>query len=127
MTWDGSGDVDLHVFEPNGTHVYYSSLQGNSGYLDYDNTVAYGPEHYYATCDSSILSTGAYLIGINNYDQATGRIATVQIATAAEGEIYSRNLGVGPERGSSGDDSPIIFVTVMVTEDEQGKFKASIE
>lgn len=40
LTWDGSGDVDLHTYEPDGSHVYYSGMTGNSGYLDVDNTVA---------------------------------------------------------------------------------------
>ena len=126
LTWDGSGDVDLHVFEPSGSHVYYSATQGGSGYLDVDNTSGFGPEHYYATCEAERLVTGSYRIGINNYRGATGRIATVQVATAAGGEIFSRQLGVGSERGSSGNSSPTSVVTVTVSKDENGKFKTTV-
>lgn len=126
LTWDGTGDVDLHTFEPT-SHVYYSSRQGVSGYLDVDNTASNGPEHYYATCDASILQTGTYSIGINNYSRATGRTASVQVATAAEGEIFSTSLGVGAERGSSGNSSPIPVVSVIVSKDAQGKFKAIVQ
>lgn len=127
LTWDGSGDVDLHTYEPNGDHVYYASLQGGSGYLDYDNVNSYGPEHYYASCDSNSLVTGDYHIGINNYARATGRIATVQVATADDGEIFTTQLGVGSERGSSGDNSPIPVVTVNVSEDENGIYQVTVQ
>lgn len=59
LTWGQSdSDVDLHIQEPtvNGTpgrHIYYNN-KGNTGtnpYLDFDNTMGYGPEHYYATSD----------------------------------------------------------------------------
>ena len=98
-----------------------------SGYLDVDNVTADGPEHYYATCDASILQTGTYNIGINNFSDATGRIATVQVATASEGEIFSTSLDVGGEKSSQGDSSPIPVVSVIVAKDLQGKFKAAIQ
>lgn len=115
LTWNGSGDVDLHTFEPNGVHVYYASPNGTSGSLDFDNTVANGPEHYSATCDASRLQEGVYQIGINNYARATGRIATIQAATIDGGELITRQVGVGPVRGSAGDGSPIPVFTVNVS------------
>ena len=45
LTWNGDGDVDLHTYEPSGAHVYYSNMDGVSGYLDVDNVQGYGPEH----------------------------------------------------------------------------------
>jgi hypothetical protein len=117
LTWNGSGDVDLHTFEPNGTHVYYGSLRGQSGFLDVDNVVANGPEHYFATCNADQLQTGTYRIGINNYAQATGRTAIVQAASLTDGTLLTRSLDVGPERGSSGNSSPIPVMTVTVTRD----------
>ena len=48
LTWDNYADIDLHVIDPTGYHIYYSDMQSPSGgYLDYDNTVAYGPENIY--------------------------------------------------------------------------------
>ena len=117
LTWDGLGDVDLHVFEPNGSHVYYEVDQGVVGYLDVDNVVANGPEHYYASCDSRILESGIYRIGINNYRGASGRTATLQVASARDGVLATRSLGVGPERGSSGNQSPIPVFNIIVTKE----------
>lgn len=48
MTWDEKPDVDLHIFEPNGVHIYYRNKQGEIGYLDVDDTSSYGPEHYFS-------------------------------------------------------------------------------
>jgi hypothetical protein len=124
LTWDGSGDVDLHVFEPTGTHIFYANKQGDSGFLDVDNRVAKGPEHYVATCDPTRLATGTYQIGINNFARANGRIATVQVATEEEGEIFTTQLGVGSEQGSNGDNSPIPVVKVVVFKDAEGNFQA---
>jgi hypothetical protein len=118
LTWDGPGDVDLHTFEPAGTHVYYASRIGDSGFLDVDNVVANGPEHYFATCDASRLQTGTYTIGINNFARATGRTATVQAASLLDGELLTVVQGVGPERGSSGNGSPIVIMMVTVTKDQ---------
>lgn len=28
LTWGSNPDIDLHVFEPNGTHVYYTNFLG---------------------------------------------------------------------------------------------------
>lgn len=124
LTWNGSGDVDLHVFEPNGTHVYYAALTGNSGFLDVDNTEANGPEHYYATCDASRLQTGTYRVGINNFADATGRTATIQAASVTDGVLLTVVQGVGPERGSGGNSSPNQVMTVTVTKDPTtGRFQ----
>jgi len=67
MTWDlGNNDVDLHIYEPDGGHVYYSNLQGTSGFLDVDNTSGFGPEHYFTDCNQ--LQVGEYIFGVNYYD-----------------------------------------------------------
>ncbi|MDH5526653.1 MAG: hypothetical protein OEY97_05020 [Nitrospirota bacterium] len=65
LSWGNPTDMDLHVFEPGGWHVYWSSPQGMSGKLDVDRW-SYGPEHYYVACDA--VAVGRYRIGVNYYD-----------------------------------------------------------
>ncbi len=127
LTWDGKGDLDLHTFEPKGAHVYYSQDIGQSGFLDVDNTVANGPEHYYASCEPDVLQVGVYKIGINNYSGAEGRIATLQIATTNKGEIFTKTLQIGSVKGSDGNSSPIEVVKVEVAKDYNGLFVAFIK
>jgi len=46
LTWDGPGDIDLHLYLPNGEHVYFEDRQSAAGaFLDFDNTTRDGPEH----------------------------------------------------------------------------------
>lgn len=48
LTWDGPGDIDLHLHLPNGEHCFFPPefRDTNAGAkLDFDETKAYGPEH----------------------------------------------------------------------------------
>ncbi len=49
LTWDIKyADIDLHVLEPSGRHVYYRSKGGDyTPFLDYDDVDGFGPEHYF--------------------------------------------------------------------------------
>lgn len=125
MTWDGSGDVDLHTIEPNGTQVYYADKAGDSGFLDVDNVTANGPEHYFSSCDSTKLQTGTYRIGVNNYSGALGRTATFVLSTPER--IYEPiRVDVGSVRGSAGNASPIPVLSVAVDRDSSGRFTAAL-
>lgn len=127
LKWDGLGDVDLHTFEPDGSHVYYGSLLGTSGHLDVDNTYGYGPEHYYASCEAEKLRVGTYSIGINNYYGATGREATIQASSARLGVLDTKIMDVGPQRGSSGNNSPMYVFDVVVSKDDRGNYSVNIQ
>ncbi len=122
LTWNGKGDVDLHTFEPKGYQVYYMDKTGSVGYLDVDNTVAEGPEHYYASCDPDMLDTGTYKIGINNYDEAEGRTATVQVSTPYIADLYTGSKVLGIERGHSGNFSPEAMATVTIKTNQDGNY-----
>jgi uncharacterized protein YfaP (DUF2135 family) len=125
LTWDGPGDSDLHTYEPNQSHVYYGSMFGTSGYLDVDNTVANGPEHYYASCDSTTLQTGNYQIAVANYARAEGRTATVQIASWKDGVLGTKSVTLG---SSTGSYPGFYLFDVGVTKNNQtGKYSVTLE
>lgn len=100
LTWDGSGDVDLHTYEPNGQHVYYRHPSGTTGYLDIDNTDGFGPEHYYASCNPEKIQTGIYHVSVANFARAFDRVATVQVSTDADGVLGTRQVTLGSASGS---------------------------
>ena len=127
LTWNGSGDVDLHVFEPGGTRVNFRNRRGENGFLDVDNTRGFGPEHYFAYCDRSRLSLGTYRVGINNYSRATGRIATVHAASLATGELATRTLGVGAEVVDLVGLPTITVFNVEVRLDDNGDYVATVQ
>ena len=47
LTWNTTVDMDLHVIEPNGAHVYYASRNGVTARLDVDDTNGFGPENIF--------------------------------------------------------------------------------
>ena len=50
LTWDGPGDIDLHLQMPDGEECDYLNKQSRLGAtLDIDNTRGYGPEHIVMT------------------------------------------------------------------------------
>jgi hypothetical protein len=100
LTWNGIGDIDLHVNEPKDTHVFYASAIGQAGYLDVDNIQANGPEHYYASCDASKIEEGSYSIAVANYSNADGKAATVQIA-AEQGVLGTKTVILGAITGNT--------------------------
>ncbi|WP_220271704.1 hypothetical protein [Shewanella morhuae] len=124
LKWDGAGDVDLHVFEPDNSHVYFSSPQGTSGYLDVDNTRKEGPEHYFASCDSSTLQIGQYKIGVANYSRADGRKATVQVASWNNGVLGTKSVTLGVPTGST--PAQYLFSVLISQDMETGKYSVSV-
>lgn len=124
MTWDGAGDADLHTFEPDGTHVFYGSPLGHSGYLDVDNTVANGPEHYYSTCNASTLQTGTYRFAVANFARADGRTVTLQVSSNNDGVLGTIKATLGAATGSNAN---IPLLSVNVTQDATtGQYQATI-
>lgn len=120
LSWNGEGDIDLHTFEPTGAHVYYGNKSSSVGYLDLDNILGFGPEHYFASCDPNILVDGIYQIGVNNYSRAEGKTATVQISTSTVADLKTKSIVMGPSKGSSGNSNPVLLIDVHVSRDESG-------
>jgi hypothetical protein len=121
LTWNGSGDADLHVLEASGAHVFFHSPVGYSGYLDIDNRSGFGPEHYYASCDESFLGVGEYLVAIANYEAADGREATVQVASWDEGVLGTKTVVLG----GATEEYPgyLMFKLEIVQDEETGEYR----
>lgn len=122
LMWGVERDVDLHAFEPNGIHVYYANLQGQSGFLDLDDVTSYGPEHYFVSCTS--LETGTYRIGVNYYSGTLPETARIQIAAGTSVRSFTRELPTA--LGSSGNNSPVPVADIVVTGDQTNGFTFDI-
>lgn len=112
---DIQNDLDLHVIEPTGTHVYYglaernkgggetaAARQGDAGYLDKDSTTV-GPEHYYASCDETVLKEGIYQITVAQESVANPMLTnlTLQVAFAKSGEVFSKTWNARQAQAAS--------------------------
>jgi len=124
LTWGAEPDVDLHVFEPDGSHVYYANKQGTSGSLDYDDVTSQGPEHYYVV-DCAALDTGTYHVGVNYYSGSTPETAYVQIQA---GEVIRHYLTyLSHENGNSGNASPVGVADIEVSGDEEKGYEFTVK
>lgn len=101
LTWGDEPDVDLHAFEPNGTHVFYSNKQGQSGVLDVDDVTQFGPENYNVACDT--LENGRYTIAVNYFNGSEPEIATVTLFLASGQTVTPRKVLLEEALGSEGD------------------------
>jgi hypothetical protein len=75
LTWDSTADFDLHVIEPDGTHVYYANPAGRTVQMGGDS-MAYGPET--ATIVRGAAMAGSYSVYIVHYSGVPTN-ATVQL------------------------------------------------
>lgn len=123
LTWGIQPDVDLHVFEPDGTHVYYANLQGTSGYLDHDDVTSWGPEHYYVSCDG--LQSGTYKVGVNYYRGSAPEVAHINIRAGLIERNYDRFLPSA--LGSSGNWSPVGVADIIVTGDVENGYQFDVQ
>lgn len=123
LTWGSEPDLDLHVFEPNGVHVYYQNLSGTSGYLDRDDVESYGPEHYFVSCDT--IKTGTYRFGVNYYYGDASETCTLTLQ--AGDQIRSRQHTFTQSVGSDGDDNPLIMFELQVTGSQEDGFEFVVQ
>ena len=123
LTWGSEPDLDLHVFEPNGAHVYYQNLSGTSGYLDLDDVTSYGPEHYFVSCDT--IETGTYRFGVNYYYGNAAETGTLTLQTGDQ--IRSRQHTFTQSVGSDGDDNPLIMFELQVTGSQEDGFEFVVQ
>jgi hypothetical protein len=124
LTWGDEPDVDLHVFEPDGSHVYYAAPAGTSGYLDHDDVTSWGPEHYYVV-DCESLAAGTYRVGVNYYRGSTPETANVQIQ--AGDIIKDYTLRLSSARGAAGDASPESVAAIEVVGDPVAGYTFTVE
>lgn len=124
LSWGNQPDVDLHIYEPDGSHVYYANLRGTSGYLDVDDVSAFGPEHYYVV-NCNDLAAGTYRVGVNYYYGSAPETASVMIQAGDVIRDYSINLP--QEEGRSGDSNPEPVANIEVVGDPENGYDFTVQ
>jgi len=122
LTWGHAPDIDLHVYEPNGTQVCWYNMDGPSGSLDRDDRSYNGPEHYHVpTCET--LERGLYEIALDYFEGDYPEIATVQI----EAGLLSRTIEIPMSSEDYGSSYwPVQIANIRVQEDESGGYEFEI-
>ena len=82
LIWDSEADIDLHVLEPGGAHIYWSNRQGaKGGELDVDDTNGFGPENVY-WLEADAPTTGRRSRGRGPRASTTGTSSTTAPAAS---------------------------------------------
>lgn len=106
LSFDNEKDVDLHLLEPNGTHIYYGYSQSeNGGQLDVDSNagcsldginnenIFYGEESY--------VEPGTYIVYVDLYQNCDASIATNFVVTVFyDGQLIAAQTGHNPVSGT---------------------------
>jgi len=119
LTWGAQPDVDLHAFEPNGSHVYYRDKVGQDGSLDVDDTMSYGPENYVVPCED--VNLGTYEIAVNyfsGYGTATAKIA---LFLGDGRSITPKEVSLAEPQGTVGNTNPMTVFQVTVDQNDDGE------
>jgi tetratricopeptide (TPR) repeat protein len=102
MTWDTDGnDVDLHVVDPRGYHVYYADRAAPSGIrLLEDITQGFGPE----VVRTDRVDPGAYHVGVKYFSAgpmgiARGTLVVMEPAERGDVRVRIEPFRLLPERG----------------------------
>jgi hypothetical protein len=98
LTWNTTVDMDLHVIEPNGAHVYYASRNGVTARLDVDDTNGFGPENIFVGAAGA--QAGTYQFFIVHYGGATPTTSTIAVnlrpgTPQAQTLLFSRSTTSG--------------------------------
>lgn len=73
LIWDTDADLDLHVIEPGGSHIYWEFRDGKKGgELDVDDVDGQGPENVY--WKKGVGPEGEYRWWVHYYGGSGGRI-----------------------------------------------------
>ena len=122
LTWGSEPDIDLHVYEPNGTKVSWYNLQGISGALDRDDRSGWGPEHYHVPgCDT--LEEGIYQIALDYFKGDGPEIATIQV----EAGILVRTFEIPMASEYYGTSTyPKLVANIVVKGSENGGYEFEI-
>jgi hypothetical protein len=105
LTWDtDDSDVDLHVFDPENRHAYWSSLTGIPGaQLDHDDVNGYGPETF------TMLSPrpGTYHVRVNYFSTHGAGPTTARLnITIGSRLIFSGSYLLTQGDGNSSNGQP---------------------
>jgi len=125
LSWGTEPDVDLHVYEPDRGHIFYSNKTGLYGTIDVDDRDGEGPENYTVACDN--VAPGSYRIGVNYYDGLAPETAKVIVFLGDGRTITPREVFLEYPEGRFGNSHPSWLFDITVTSDRDGNAIYTVE
>lgn len=106
LSFNNDKDVDLHLIEPNGEHIYYGNRRSsNGGLLDLDSNPSCsidGINNENITYDDeAYIEPGTYTVYVDMYSNCDASIATDYVVTVTYGgRLVTTQTGSNPARGT---------------------------
>ena len=96
LSWFNFDDLDLHIIEPGGKHIYYAQkLSPTSGHLDVDMNAGGGtsrtPVENTIYTDKSRMIEGEYLVYVNQFSKRESKDVGFTIELEYDGQITTIN------------------------------------
>jgi hypothetical protein len=98
LTWNTTTDMDLHIIEPDGTHVFYGNMQGKSARLDFDDVDGFGPENMFVAAGRALPGVYQVYLVHNSQNLETTSTVAVTLGAGTDGartEIFTRRTRRG--------------------------------
>lgn len=97
LAWNNTSDLDLHMHEPMGGHIYYinhrRSLSGNGGMLDLDANGVDGmrsdPAENIVYADASKMRDGVYRLAVHVYSKRSTDHKDFELELEVQGTVYN--------------------------------------
>lgn len=98
LAWHNSDDLDLHVFEPDGNHIYFSRGSRKSartgGHLDIDMNGMdrhddKNPVENITWADQSRMNPGVYKVVVHNFNKRSTANIGFTLQFAVKGKVYT--------------------------------------
>jgi hypothetical protein len=107
LEWFNYDDLDLHVVEPNGNKIYFSSKRSSysGGQLDVDMNAGSGksrePVENIIFPDKYTMLEGKYRVIVNNYNKRETTDVGFNVEIECRGEIHTINQSTSPNDSCS--------------------------
>lgn len=115
LTWNTTVDLDLHLIEPDGGHVYWGRLIGKSARLDFDDANGFGPENILVP--PGFAMPGFYQIYAVHNSQDAETTATIAVTLGANSGNPSTSIFTRRTRRAA-PGTAILVATVNVVSGE---------
>lgn len=97
LSFDNAKDVDLHVIEPNGQHIYYgNSMSENGGELDLDSnpgcSLDYVNNENITYSEEAFVEAGTYTVYVDLFENCDPEVATNYVVSAYYGGVLLKTV-----------------------------------
>lgn len=126
LEWDSDADLDLHVYENDGSeHVYYAYPAGKAGYLDADDHDGYGPENYYADC--GYVQPGSFRFAVGYWNGSGPVTVRLRVQAGNLTETFTRVLDTPQGRASHTEPTTLAWLEIASTGHDEYELLLSAE